>query len=69
MTDTLLSSPPSPDVALLSRLPAVLRPHQNLLTYYVLASLPEVDPVFRTTSFFASAADLDVGGRHDEAAE
>jgi putative membrane protein len=39
MTDTLLPSPPSPDVALLSRLPAVLRPHQNLLTYYVLASL------------------------------
>jgi hypothetical protein len=29
----------------------------------------EVDPVFRTTSFFALAADLDVGGRHDEAAE
>lgn len=26
------------EVALLSRLPAVLRPHRNLLTYYVLAS-------------------------------
>lgn len=36
MTDT---SSPSTDAALLSRLPAVLHPHRNLLTYYVLTSL------------------------------
>jgi putative membrane protein len=42
MTDTRSSSPlaesAAAEVALLSRLPAVLRPHQNLLTYYVLTS-------------------------------
>lgn len=43
MTDSHSSSPLSAsaasEVALLSRLPAVLRPHRNLLTYYVLTAL------------------------------
>ncbi|WP_164017765.1 PH domain-containing protein [Pyxidicoccus trucidator] len=38
MTDTPSPSP-SADAALLSRLPAVLHPHRNLLTYYALTSL------------------------------
>ncbi|NMO16014.1 PH domain-containing protein [Pyxidicoccus fallax] len=38
MTDTRLPSPTT-EVAFLSRLPTVLRPHRNLLTYYVLTSL------------------------------
>lgn len=38
MSDTHLPSPAA-DVALLSRLPTVLHPHRNLLTYSVLASL------------------------------